>query len=118
MSEDLNLGQIAYEAYGDAVGWTAYDGKTIAQWDDQDPDRCAAWTAAGERVAEAARLKIASCLISSIPIGRRAEAMTAVARGVELPPVLVHYGSSEQVSGVAETACCRGRSDCKEEPVP
>jgi len=119
MSEDLNLGQIAYEAYGDTVGWTAYDGKTIAQWDDQDSDRCAGWTAAGERAAEATKIKIAACLVGSIPLERRSEALAAVARGVELPPVLIHYGSCEQISGV-EAACCQGRSDCvqEEESVP
>lgn len=119
MSEDLNLGQIAYEAYADTVAWTAYDGKRIAAWEDQDPDRCAGWTAAGERVAEAARLKTAACLIGSIPMERRTEAMTTVARAVELPPVLVHYGSSEQVSDPSEAVCCRSRSDrTEEEPCP
>jgi hypothetical protein len=27
-------GQVAFEAYGDAVGWTAYDGQAMPQWDD------------------------------------------------------------------------------------
>lgn len=99
----IDLGQIAYEAYGHAVQWTAYDGKRIASWEDQDPDRCAAWTAAGERVAEAVRTTLATCMIGSIPVERRTEALTRVAHTVELAPPRLPLADSAAGGG----SCCR-----------
>lgn len=48
---DDDLAAVGYEAYGNCIGWTAYDGKTIAVWTDQRPDRVAGWVAAARAVA-------------------------------------------------------------------
>ncbi len=42
------LGQIGFEAYGEAANWTAYDGKPMPRWDDSlRQDIKDKWEAAG-----------------------------------------------------------------------
>ncbi len=49
------LGQVGFEAYGDAAGWTAYDGKPMPRWDDNlRPDIKEKWEAAAKAVADKA----------------------------------------------------------------
>ncbi|MBS2531559.1 hypothetical protein KGQ20_02110 [Catenulispora sp. NF23] len=49
-----DLGRVAYEAYCQARDWSAYDGQTLPQWEDQHPDLRRAWEAAAAAVAAAA----------------------------------------------------------------
>ena len=43
-------GQLAYEAYGEFVSWTTVGGTTMPSWEDQRPELCDAWRAAGAAV--------------------------------------------------------------------
>ena len=48
------LARIAYEAYGDTVGWVNYQGKPMPQFDDLTEIIRDAWAAAAQAVVEAA----------------------------------------------------------------
>lgn len=48
------LGHLAYDAYGEALDWTAYNGERIPEWEDQTEERRAGWRAA----ADAVRLRL------------------------------------------------------------
>jgi hypothetical protein len=54
MDDEKTLGQIAYEAYGDAREWKVFGGGAMPPWDAQDSDIAAAWERAAEAAAEAA----------------------------------------------------------------
>lgn len=81
-----DLGQVAYEAYGAAVDWTAYDGGPIASWDRMSPIRRHAWGKAAERVGESVNATAAAVFLEMLPAHRRAAALSAVAEhiGVDL----------------------------------
>lgn len=49
----IELGKIAYEAYGDNRGWVVVGGGSMPAWDDQTPELRAAWDAAAQAVARA-----------------------------------------------------------------
>lgn len=77
MSGDTHeLGQVAYEAYGKAVGWTAYDGKQIARWADQDPFRQQAWSAAAEAVRNTTLAGAGVAMLGLVPDQFCDEALT------------------------------------------
>ncbi len=48
--DDLTLGRIGYEAYGNFTGWKTYNGKDMPQWDDLTLNIMRAWQAAGEAI--------------------------------------------------------------------
>lgn len=48
-----SLGKIAYEAYGEARGWTTFAGEPMLSWGLQTDDLRAAWEAAAQAVAAA-----------------------------------------------------------------
>jgi hypothetical protein len=52
MSEHGTLGQRAYEAYGDAVGWRNYEDKPMPAWIYLTDKVRDGWTAAAAKVAE------------------------------------------------------------------
>lgn len=47
-----DLGEIAYDAYGDSRGWVVFSGAPMPKWEDQSPELRAAWSAAAEAVKE------------------------------------------------------------------
>lgn len=47
------LGRLAYEAYGDSVGWTTFSGTDMPRWSDQNDKLRKAWNAAAQAVAQA-----------------------------------------------------------------
>lgn len=49
----INLGQVAYEAYGDSRGWRVFSGDQMPSWDEQVPELREAWEAAAQAVVEA-----------------------------------------------------------------
>jgi hypothetical protein len=51
--EQLALGRVAYQAYGNARNWTAVNGGAIPHWANQAPDLQEAWTHAAEAVVTA-----------------------------------------------------------------
>lgn len=44
------VAQLAYEAYGDVVGWSSFAGDPISGWDSMDDLRKDAWHAAVSRI--------------------------------------------------------------------
>ena len=48
----VDLGKIAYDAYGKHRGWVVFDGSPMPSWEEQSPELCAAWTAAASAVAD------------------------------------------------------------------
>ena len=48
------LGRAAYQAYGDSLGWSTFDGSFRPPWEAQDEKRKAGWRAAGAASARAA----------------------------------------------------------------
>ena len=48
--DDLTLGRIGYEAYGNFTGWKTYNGKDMPKWDDLTLNIMRAWQAAGEAI--------------------------------------------------------------------
>lgn len=52
---DVELGRVAYEAYGDSVGWTTFSGQKMPAWEEQNERLKKAWNAAAEAVARSAR---------------------------------------------------------------
>jgi len=52
---DANLGEIAYNAYGESRGWVVFDGSPMPPWDEQRPDILMAWMAAAQAVADHVR---------------------------------------------------------------
>lgn len=52
--EGERYGRIAYEAYGDQVGWVVFSGAPMPRWDETLDRIRAAWRAAGQKVAEVA----------------------------------------------------------------
>lgn len=49
---DQSLGEIAYNAYCEAVGYKSVRGETLPIWEDQSERLQEAWERAGEAVAE------------------------------------------------------------------
>jgi hypothetical protein len=49
---DQSLGEIAYAAYCEAVGYQSVKGDTLPIWEDQSEQLQAAWERAGEAVAD------------------------------------------------------------------
>jgi hypothetical protein len=49
--EAKSLGQIAYDAYGEHLGWITFAGAQMVSWQSQRPDIKAAWEQAGRSVA-------------------------------------------------------------------
>jgi hypothetical protein len=49
---DQSLGEIAYSAYCEAVGYQSVKGDTLPIWEDQSEQLQAAWECAGEAVAD------------------------------------------------------------------
>lgn len=47
----IELGKVAYDAYGDSRGWKVVGGGTMPQWDEQSPELREAWQAAADAVA-------------------------------------------------------------------
>lgn len=104
-SDTYEAGQICYEAYAESVNWTAYDGKTIARWNDQDEDRRRAWAAGAEAVAVHVKAAVVACLIVSIPEESRQDAARA-AVNVALASAQSET-SGAAGSGCGASACCR-----------
>ena len=52
----MNLGEIAYNAYGNSRGWKVFNGDPMPSWDEQDTAIQMAWIAAAQAVADAVRL--------------------------------------------------------------
>lgn len=55
--DERSLGQIAFEAYGDSVGWEAYDGTAIPEWKVVRPHIKRAWEAAAKAAVRAQKLR-------------------------------------------------------------
>jgi hypothetical protein len=49
---DQSLGEVAYNAYCEAVGYQSVRGETLPGWEDQSEQLQEAWDTAGEAVAE------------------------------------------------------------------
>jgi hypothetical protein len=49
------LGKVAYEAYGESVGWTTFSGQKMPSWQEQNDRLKLAWNAAAEAVARNVR---------------------------------------------------------------
>lgn len=49
------LGRVAYEAYGEAVGWTTFSGQKMPTWEDQNERLKLAWNRAAEEVVRRGR---------------------------------------------------------------
>lgn len=47
-------GKIAYEAYGESVGWTTFSGSKMPSWEDQNDQLKLAWNAAARAVLRTA----------------------------------------------------------------
>jgi hypothetical protein len=47
---ECSLGEIAYNAYGEAVGWTSVIGDPLPPWEIQSANLQDAWIAAGNAV--------------------------------------------------------------------
>jgi hypothetical protein len=54
----INLGRIAYEAYGKTRQWRTFAGDPMPLWDKQTPELRAAWEAAAEAVAKAVEVTV------------------------------------------------------------
>ena len=52
LTMDQSLGEIAYNAYCEAVGYKSVRGDTLPIWEDQSERLQEAWERAGEAVAE------------------------------------------------------------------
>lgn len=48
----MSLGKIAYEAYGNSVGWKTVNGTTMPSWDSQFDRLKTAWEDAAQAVHE------------------------------------------------------------------
>lgn len=48
----VELGRVAYEAYGDAVQWTTFSGQKMPTWEEQNPRLKQAWNVAAEAVKQ------------------------------------------------------------------
>jgi hypothetical protein len=48
-------GRVAYDAYGDHVGWVVFSGAPMPTWDETLDRIREAWRAAGEKVADTVR---------------------------------------------------------------
>lgn len=46
----VELGMIAYNAYGESRGWVVFNGDSMPTWDEQSPELREAWNAAAEAV--------------------------------------------------------------------
>ena len=46
MTTNEQLGEAAYNAYCDSVGWKSVKGEALPKWNDQSPDLQKAWIAA------------------------------------------------------------------------
>jgi len=49
----IDLGEIAYNAYGDNRGWVVFSGAPMPTWEEQSPELREAWDAAAQAVAAA-----------------------------------------------------------------
>ena len=49
----IDLGEVAYNAYGDARGWVVVGGGPMPRWDEQSPELRDAWDAAAQAVVNA-----------------------------------------------------------------
>jgi hypothetical protein len=49
---DQSLGELAYNAYAESVGYKSVRGDTLPIWEDQSERLQEAWESAGEAVAE------------------------------------------------------------------
>ena len=47
----IELGKIAYNAYGDNRGWVTFNGDAMPTWEEQTPELREAWDAAAQAVA-------------------------------------------------------------------
>jgi hypothetical protein len=52
LAMDQSLGEIAYNAYCESVGYKSVQGETLPNWEDQSEHLQAAWERAAEAVAE------------------------------------------------------------------
>ena len=52
---ELYLGRVGYEAYGQHTRWQTYDGRAMPQWDDLSDRTREAWAAAAAVVADEVR---------------------------------------------------------------
>jgi hypothetical protein len=52
LAMDQSLGELAYNAYCEAVGYKSVKGDTLPAWEDQSERLQEAWDAAAEAVAE------------------------------------------------------------------
>jgi len=109
------LGQVAYEAYADAVDWTAFNGERIQTWDNQDPARRAAWAASAERVEALTKARIAAGLVSSLPHGCRSKALECITAaslaGEDTGAPAALTGCSSSQSADATASCPGGTCD-------
>lgn len=53
--QTATLGQLAYERYGDSVGWKNYQGNPMPKWGDLTPSIQQAWIAAARGVLQEVR---------------------------------------------------------------
>jgi hypothetical protein len=53
----IELGMIAYEAYGDSRAWKTVGGTDMPTWDDQSEELRQAWRDAANAVAHAIRVE-------------------------------------------------------------
>lgn len=47
----IELGKVAYDAYGKARGWVVFNGDPMPAWEEQSPELREAWDAAAQAVA-------------------------------------------------------------------
>lgn len=47
---NISIGQIAFEAYSESMGWKTYDGKDIPHWENLSSEVRQAWSAAARAV--------------------------------------------------------------------
>jgi hypothetical protein len=48
----VELGKIAYDAYGDSRGWTVFNGAPMPTWEAQSQELRDAWNAAAQAVLD------------------------------------------------------------------
>jgi len=53
MTDDL--GRVAYEAYGESVGWTTFSGGPMPSWEEQNDRLKQAWNSAARAVEQRVR---------------------------------------------------------------
>lgn len=49
-ADDVNLGQLAFESYGQACDWTTFDGRPMPNWEQVGPRVRNLWTVAAAAI--------------------------------------------------------------------